>query len=360
MKNPLFAVFIIALVFLNSCQDTDDYVNIPDLISPVTVDLDQVPYENLSEYHFFDGEMKNQSPALNVEPYLPASELFTDYALKKRFIWMPIGVKANYIADDEILEFPVGTVLIKSFYYNQVQPSNETKIIETRIMIRKESGWIFAEYVWNDDQTEATLQMEGSIKNIEWMTEAGVLKSANYRIPSETECMICHKSNNTAIPIGTKPQNLNFNYPYSSGSKNQLVYLKEKGFLNENTPSPLLSVVNYKDQTQPLELRVRSYLDINCAHCHQSNSHCDYRPIRLAFSETSTPENLGICVVPDQNINPSLTNIITPNNINRSVMHFRLSSNEDAYKMPLLGRSVQHEEGLQLIASWINTLTPCP
>lgn len=360
MKNSLLLICLSAILLLNSCQDSDDTIQVPDLISPVTLDLQLVPYQNLSEYNFFDGDMKVQNPSLGVEPYLPASELFTDYALKKRFVWMPIGEKANYVADDKILEFPVGTVLIKSFYYNQVQPDNETKIIETRLMIRKESGWIFAEYVWNDEQTEATLQMEGSIKNIEWMTEAGEIKSANYRIPSETECMICHKSNNTPIPIGTKPQNLNFTYPYASGAKNQLTYLKEKGYLNENTPNPNLNVVNYKDETQPLELRVRSYLDINCAHCHQSDSHCDYRPIRLAFSETISSENLGICVPPDQNINASLTNIITPNNINRSVMHFRLNTNEDAFKMPLLGRSIQHEEGINLLATYINSLSPCP
>lgn len=359
MKKTFLLSFILIMLIPFGCQDSEDYQVIEDPISPVVVDLNQVPYQNLADYHFFEGDIKNQNPSVGVEPYLPASELFTDYALKKRFVWMPAGVKATYVSDDKILEFPIGTVLIKSFYYEQVQPSNTTKIIETRLMIRKESGWIFAEYVWNDAQTQATLQMEGSYKNIAWINEANVLKSANYRIPSETECLICHKSNNTGVPIGTKPQNLNFDYAYANGTKNQLAYWKEKGYLQDNTPIPTLSVVNYRDESQPLDLRVRSYLDINCAHCHQSNSHCDYRPIRLAFSETISSENMGICVPPDQNIGASLTNIITPNNINRSVMHFRLNSNDDAYKMPLLGRSIQHEEGIQLLSSYINSLTPC-
>ena len=30
-------------------------------------------------------------------------------------------------------------------------------LIETRLMIRKEEGWTFAEYFWNEEQTEAFL-----------------------------------------------------------------------------------------------------------------------------------------------------------------------------------------------------------
>uniref|UniRef100_UPI0040499E3F hypothetical protein n=1 Tax=Flavobacterium sp. TaxID=239 RepID=UPI0040499E3F len=353
-----FAVLFFLFV---SCNSDDEYQEIIDPVSPVTVDLAQVPYPKLSDYHFFDGEMKAMQPSLDVEPYLPVSELFTDYALKKRFLWMPENTAATYQSDGTILEFPVGTVLIKSFYYNNIQPNNDTKIMETRLMIRKASGWIFAEYVWNDDQTEAFLDMNGSYKDIEWKKDTGEIIPINYRIPSQTECLICHKSSDAPIPIGMKPQNLNFTYPYESGAKNQLTYLKEKGYLEASAPNPATSAINYKDVNQPLDLRVRSYLDINCAHCHQANSHCDYRPIRLAFSETASDSNLGICIPPDQTINSNLTNIITPRNIGRSVMYYRLNSNDEAYRMPLLGRSIIHEEGVQLFDDYINSLNQnCP
>jgi hypothetical protein len=55
-----------------------------------------------------------------------------------------------------------------------VQPSSTTKIIETRIMIRKSEGWIFADYVWNDEQTEAYLDLNGSTKNITFKDENDV------------------------------------------------------------------------------------------------------------------------------------------------------------------------------------------
>jgi hypothetical protein len=34
---------------------------------------------------------------------------------------MPVGTKATYNGDGNILELPVGAVLIKTFYYDNVQ-----------------------------------------------------------------------------------------------------------------------------------------------------------------------------------------------------------------------------------------------
>src|SRR5690606_234458 len=122
--------------------------------------------------------------------------------------------------------------LVKTFYYNNVLPSNTTKLIETRLLIKKASGWIFADYVWNEDQTEAVLDNEGSTVQVEWL-EAGVSKSTNYRIPSESECRTCHKIGNVPFPIGVKPQNLNAAFPYpQEGSVNQLQKLINVGYLN--------------------------------------------------------------------------------------------------------------------------------
>lgn len=356
--NALYLVLFL-LVF-SSCKKDEKIVQVEDSVDEtgVSVNLALVPYATLSEYGFFDGDMKDQMPTDKVVPYAPASSLFTDYALKKRFIWMPSGSKAEYVADNELLNLPVGSVLIKTFYYDNMLPNGETRILETRLMIKKSTGWIFAEYVWNEEQTEAVLDMNGSYQQITWL-QNGVEKSTNYRIPSDVECLICHKSNSVPIPIGLKPQNINVDYNYPEGTVNQLIRLIQVGYLQNNLPGAIETTVNYSDATQPLDLRLRSYLDMNCAHCHRENSHCDYRPLRLAFSETNDPINIGLCVEPDEFINTALTNIITPSNINRSVMHFRLNSTNENTRMPLLGRTLIHEEGVQLLESWINSKTDC-
>lgn len=352
---PLATVFILSVF---SCKK--EVETITPMVKPaVNPELGPMPYQKLSDYGFFKGDMKNQIPEDELFSYEPISSLFTDYAKKKRFIQMPEGGgKATFVEGDKLLDFPTGTILIKNFYYDNVLPGNITRIIETRLLIKETSGWIFAEYVWNDEQTEAYLDMNGSYTEISWM-ENGVQKSTNYRIPSETECLICHKFNSNPIPIGVKPQHMNKLHQYTSGMKNQLQEMVDKGYLEGGFSENYASLVDYKDQSEPVDLRLRSYLDINCAHCHSENSHCDYRPLRLAYSETTELSNLGVCVEPDEQINSALVYIVAPSNTTRSVMHFRLSSTSEATRMPLLGRSIVHEEGVQLLEEWINTLSPC-
>lgn len=363
--KKIYLLSLICFLCLISCKNDEKIESVETESSFVNFNIDAVPYAKLSTYMFFTGDLKNLQPNGKVVPYEPASALFTDYALKKRFIWMPGGVKATYDTDDKILNFPLGTVLIKHFYYNTIQPGNTTKIIETRLMIKKSTGWIFAEYLWNDAQTEAELVTgsdftSGSSKNITFKKDTGENITTDYRIPSETECLACHKLDNKPIPIGVKPQNLNVSYNYQSGIKNQLQKLVEEGYL-QNYPSNIVSTVNYKDTSKPLDIRLRSYLDINCAHCHQDNARCDYRAIRLSFNQTSNLSKLGVCVMADEPINPSLERIITPGNPAKSVMHFRLSSVNESNRMPLLGRTIVHDEGVELLQQWISSLNQtCP
>jgi uncharacterized repeat protein (TIGR03806 family) len=375
IKNYLLKIIgslsLIILFTTLSCNSSDDEYT---PVSPVNLDLTKVPYPKLSDYKFFKGELKNLTPVLGVLPFQPASSLFSDYAHKKRFVWMPNGVKATYNGDGKILEMPVGSALIKNFYYEHVQPSNTTKLIETRIMIRKATGWIFANYVWNDEQTEAFLDLNGSYKDISWTNENSTVMNVNYRIPSEVQCITCHKTkeiiNNTEqtiyIPIGIKPQNLNFNYNYGTEVKNQLTKWIEAGYLENNftLPAAANTTVDYEDTSKPIDARARSYVDINCAHCHTDNKHCDYRPMRFAFSQTAGTNgdtNMGVCVSTEdmQGFPTNLAKIVAPGNVNKSMLYYRINTTNETYRMPLHGRTLIHTEGVTLIEQWINSLSPC-
>lgn len=352
---PVFGrvfTLLIASIFIISCG-SDDTLYTP--VSPVQADLTKVPYPKLSDYKFFEGDMKDMNPALKVIPYDLNSTLFTDYAHKKRFVWIPSGKKASYSADGKILEFPTGSVLIKSFYYDNVLPENKTVILETRLMIKKETGWIFANYIWNEAQTEATLNMNGSFVNLRW-TQNGNEMATNYRIPSGEECFTCHKSQNNPIPIGPKPQNLNKNYTYVDKTENQLQRWIAEGYL-DSKPQNIASTIDWTDESQPLELRVRSYLDINCAHCHSEGSHCSYRVMRFAFSETAnSSQNLGICIAPQENVSPILTYIVAKRVPNRSALYYRINNTSEDVRMPLLGRTVIHTEAVDMIRQWITQM----
>ena len=327
--------------------------------SNVVFNLDEMPYQSLSDYQLFENELKNLEPTFGVIPYTLNSTLFSDYAKKKRFIWMPNNTKATFVSDGENLDFPVGTILIKSFYYDNVLPENESKNLETRLLIRKPEGWVFANYAWNSEQTEATLDMDGSYVDLEWQ-QANEVKSVQYRIPSGAECHTCHKVMEIPKPIGPKPRNLNLIYNYDEDSSNQLDKLVDMGYLENSLPTTISRLPNYYDTSETLERRVRAYVDINCAHCHSEETHCAYRPLRLDFTDTQNLTNLGVCVDADTDLGFDLGHIIEPGDARNSVLHYRLSSTEPSNRMPLMARTIVHIEGVQLIEEWINSLnTDC-
>ncbi len=377
-KYYVLTLFILVTIFVISCTNNDDdsyvtignesskqYIGIKDN-APIILDLSLVPFPKLSDYRFFVGDLKNQKPGYKVIPYEPASSLFSDYAHKKRFVWLPEGTKATYNGDENVFEFPIGSALIKTFYYDNVQPANTTKIIETRLLIRKSNGWQLYDYIWNADQTEAFLDtaQNGVFIPITWI-ENNVTKSTTYKIPSQTECITCHKLNPThtiggeiAIPIGPKPQNLNTIYNYGRFSRNQLERWKTVGYLDNTTPAitSIRSTVNWKDASKPLELRARSYIDINCAHCHRDGGHCDYTPQRFDFHNTDM-YTFGVCLPPLFNV-PDGPYVINAGDANHSELVLRINTNQGDLQMPIIGRTMIHDEGVQLMKDWINSLPP--
>ncbi len=366
---PLLLMVGPCLVLLPGCrkETASEREQPPSVIPPpptddgVYVDLVLAPYQTLSTYRFFTGALKDQLPNTGVLPYEPITSLFSDYAKKKRFVWMPPGVKATYTGDHQVLDFPDGTVLIKTFYYDAVLPDNERRIIETRLLFKRNGNWNFADYVWNADQTEAFLDLNGSNTPVSWLDDNGVQRNIQYRIPSAAECQTCHKVNFDPIPIGPKPQNLNSDLVYQDGVRNQLEKWVEMGYLQSGYPSNITTTVRWDDAAQPLDLRVRSYLDMNCAHCHADERHCNYRPMRFAFDESEDLVNLGVCVPPDDPIAPEFTEIVARGNPARSMLHYRLTSTDETVRMPLLGRTIAHDEGADMIRAWIASLPgTCP
>ena len=361
MKKLLVLLVGTAFVTILACTKEDPMAPAepgPAPLSPVVFDPAAMPYDSLSTYNFFAGAMAQQQPVQGVLPYELITPLFTDYAHKHRFIWMPASVTGQYVSDGAVLDLPDGTILIKTFYYDHVQPGDVVRNIETRLMYRWGGAWYFADYVWNADQTEAVLDMNGSFTNVEWVDGNGNLRTVDYRIPAAAECFTCHKLNNLANPIGPKPRNLNMDLTYDTGTRNQLEEWVDRGYLQAGHPAVTNTVVRWDDVTADLNDRVRAYVDINCAHCHADGQYCDYRPMRFAWEETLDPTDLGVCVPPDDPIAQGVDYIVSRGNVPRSMMHYRINNTDISERMPLLGRTMIHEEAVDMVADWIQSLSP--
>ena len=104
--------------------------------------FEAAPKAALSEYGLFSGPLADLSPAANVFPYEVNAPLFSDYAEKARFIYLPEGARMVY-RDSTAFEFPEGAVIIKNFYYHHdaTKPEKGRRILETRLLIREAKGW---------------------------------------------------------------------------------------------------------------------------------------------------------------------------------------------------------------------------
>ncbi|MEB2784834.1 SO2930 family diheme c-type cytochrome [Algoriphagus persicinus] len=314
------------------------------------------PYKRLSTYGFFAGELNKLNPVEAVIPYQPASSLFTDYALKSRFIFSPEGLKATLTSNE--LDFPKGTVLIKNFYYpaDFRKPESERRIIETRLLINSEKGWEAFPYIWNESQTEAVLKVVGGETEVSFTDYNGKDQVINYIIPNKNQCKTCHNKSEVLAPIGVKVQHLNNVLEFSSGKANQLAHWtalgKLEGFVGEKAHP---SMINYEDKSLPLDERAMAYLDINCGHCHSEEGPASTSGLFLTYDQTD-PKKLGVNKIPVAAGNGAGTFDfdIVAGKADESILTHRMNSTEVGIAMPELGRTTVHKEGVQLIRDWIN------
>ena len=319
------------------------------------------PYERLSEYHFFRGAPADLNPNDGVLPYEVINALFTDYAFKSRFVWMPAGVSGTMKTDGTI-EFPSGTILIKVFYYPEDMRHAEgpRRIMETRLLIHEENHWSAYAYIWNERQSEAIYSPVGDLLPASWVDSSGLKQSIHYLVPNKNQCKNCHNQDETIQPIGPKYANLNRTLAYTDGSReNQLTRWIRQGYLNVDLDTAAMETMPlWSDPSAgSLQARALAYLDVNCGHCHRPNGPGNTSGLYLQFSEVNAT-HLGICKVPVAAGKGSGGRRfdIHPGHPDASILMYRVESTDPGVMMPELGRSMVHREGVALIRNWIASL----
>lgn len=294
------------------------------------------PAKWLSAYGLF-ADAAAQIPAKGVTPYDLATPLFSDHAEKLRFVWTPSP--ARYVAD-EAFEFPVGSVLIKTFAYPR-----GAGLIETRLLIRQEAGWKAWPYVWDAAKGDAQLKLAGARFDV---SHEG--QTISYRVPNANQCKGCHMRDGGIVPIGPKARNLNHEFAYSDGTRNQLSEWIDRGHLDA-APQPPASA-NWR--AGDLADRARAYLDVNCAHCHRRDGPASNSGLFLTYGEDDrTAWGYRKRPVAAGRGSGGLEFDIAPGDPEGSIMVHRMQSLDPGVSMPELGRSLPHPEGIALISEWI-------
>jgi uncharacterized repeat protein (TIGR03806 family) len=313
--------------------------------------------QKLSEYGLFVGNGSTQEPAEGVIPYDLNTPLFSDYTDKFRFVKLPPGTSAKYSAGDAF-DFPVGTIIAKTFAYphDARDPSLGRRLLETRILKHEPEGWVGVPYIWNAEQTDATLEVAGDLVDASWIDEHGDQRSNNYIIPNANQCKGCHTQGNAFLPLGPKARHLNKDFAYAEGTENQLTHWQRVGALEgapDPSAAPRLAVWN-DPSTGTLDQRARAWLEINCAHCHNPAGPARNAGLDLLADQT-TPTRFGIfktTVAAGRGAGGRDFDIV-PGKPDESVVMFRLNSTDAGIMMPELGKRLIHTEGVELVRQWI-------
>jgi uncharacterized repeat protein (TIGR03806 family) len=313
----------------------------------------------LSKWRLFERGSGIQKFNKRVLPYDLNTPLFSDYAAKYRFVWMPEGTAAKY-NKDEVFDFPVGTILGKSFAYPDVQ--GREQVIETRLLVRTNDGWKALPYVWNAEQTDAKLEIAASPVEMTVKDSTGAAYAISYSIPNQNECAQCHERSKTLSPIGPKARNLNRDFVYTGTNANQIDYWTRVGYLQGVPASDKVPKVPIWNEpgAGTLEARARAYLDNNCAHCHQPGGVAGYTGSWLRYNE-SDPLRLGMFKLPNSaGYTGGRPYDIVPGHPADSILLYRMESVRPKEMMPEIGRAIPHREGIELVRAWIASMKEQP
>jgi uncharacterized repeat protein (TIGR03806 family) len=349
----------------------------------------------LSSYNLFvDPSDPTTGPNDSGIPYDLSTPLFTDYATKYRFVFVPEGQVATY-SEHEVIEFPIGTVLVKTFSMPADTANrgvNETNI-ETRLLVHRVDGWAAIPYYW-DSETDASYIVTGkTITDITITHDDSNPSTDNsltfdYSIPQKGQCTNCHavvpnlqgpedQRKSIFKPIGPKARFLNNDYDYDSQVENQLAHWESEGIL-VSVPTDKMAIASapiFKDTTnitalspEDLNIMARGYLDINCAHCHRDAltipepnyaGAAGDSGLTVEFNRSfdANPARFGVCkTAVAAGGSSEYPRDVIPQHADRSYLLFRMNTNDGRHKMPELGRGSIHTEGVELIRAWINSL----
>lgn len=325
----------------------------------------------------------SHEPADGVVPFSIQAAQWSDYATAERWIGLPngssIGLQNRPTAVGgsmfkRTMDFPNDAVLMKTLSLEMVhgEPASERKI-ETQILHFNGYDWRAYSYRWNANQTDAELVEAGGATaafEVDDDSAPGGRRRQTWKFPSRMECIRCHNPW-AEFSLAFNVAQLNRLDERTGG--NQLAALQRIGVFHEAQqdlptndpfavaePAPPLDerpqLVDPFDESVDLGKRARSYLHINCAHCHRFNGGGAakiYLPFDVPIHKTEAVETR-----PTQGtfgIHDAM--IIAPTDPYRSILYFRMAKAGPGH-MPHLGPQFVDRRGLSLIHDWIHLLPP--
>jgi uncharacterized repeat protein (TIGR03806 family) len=299
-------------------------------------------------------DLTDLSPAPGLLPYAPNMSFWSDHAIKQRWFTIPDATSRMTWSKDGNWTYPTGMVWVKHFDLELSRGNPATKKrIETRVLVKTDTGSYGVSYRWNEAQTEAFLVEDAGTEFDLTIDDHGTPHVQRWQIPGRSNCLTCHTpQGGHALSFNTRQ--LNRDETIFGDSGNQLDLLAANDFLH-NTPDPVATLERHirPEETQyPLEQRARSYFDVNCAYCHQDGgSATGFWDGRAHLTLEQTGLIHGVPVV--NGGNPDRRYVV-PGQPDLSIMLSRVAASNGFTRMPPLATSELDLQGIELLTAWID------
>jgi putative heme-binding domain-containing protein len=320
--------------------------------------------------------VRDHRPAPGVVPFSINAEQWADHATAERFVALP-GTSTVRVYDTRVhvpgtpwfsatVFFPPDGVLVRTFSLELERGNPQSRRrIETQILHFDGTEWRGYSYRWNEEQTDATLVpaagQEVTFTIVDPHAPGGRRKQI-WRFPGRAECLQCHNPWAGQTLAFNLPQ-LDREHDYGGTTDQQLRTLQHVGILTplrkegeKDVPAPFrvpYRLVNPHDPAADLNARARSYLHVNCAHCHQPGAG-GTAEINLLYDAPLEPKALEVRPVQGSFGIPGAF-ILAPGDPYRSVLYYRMAKLGPG-RMPHIDSQVVDEAGLRLIHDWIRQL----
>jgi glucose/arabinose dehydrogenase len=335
-------------------------------------------------------------------PYSVNAPLWSDGAFKQRYIALPGADSHIDFTRSRGWNFPDRTVLVKSFALEDEASPDSRRWVETRFLTKQNGEWFGYSYLWNDEQTDATLVDGRGVDREFTLRGPGGVRKQVWHYPSRSECMVCH-SRAANFVLGPSELQMNREHDYGGIRDNQLRTLEHLGVLRVNwledvraaireeakakgmtdkeadaylerqtatrgqrqpvttsllsfPPEKYRRLADPSDPKADLAARARSYLHANCAQCHVEAGGGNAQ-MELEFT-TALDKARIVDVKPlHDTFGVADARLVAPGSPGRSVLLQRIGHRGPG-QMPPLATSVVDQEAVRLLHDWIEKLGP--
>ncbi|MDQ6766062.1 MAG: hypothetical protein M3Z22_08195 [Verrucomicrobiota bacterium] len=302
-------------------------------------------------------DLATLTPNPGIVAYTPNVSFWSDYARKSRWFSIPNVADRMTFSADGLWSFPTGMVWVKQFDLpnERTNPDGPSRRIETRFLVKTDSGIVGFTYLWRADQREADLVGEDGTDVFYPVLVNGQPTTQRWHYPARYECMECHAPV-AGHALGFTSRQMNASHPYGAQNLNQIQALSDAGYFTAPVSGVhnLPALAKASDTSQSLEWRVRSYFAANCVQCHQpggkSYANWDARP-QIKTDAAEIINGMLNYVGSDP-----ANRFVVPGQPNRSMALLRLRGDEP--RMPPIATTELDPEAIALVTAWITQELP--